>query len=394
MLREILHANGALHISDPRIHQPLSMLPNSYQDVIEKSGGITKLLNQSSDFVFKGTLIMPSEQNSIEENTEKTSGFSSSLHEEICNGGDVLPDPLSYFSYQNGARFNPEAKEFVPRSSSQVSLEQETDYANRLSSLSHHDSTNTFSLNLSPVDLRTIENSSKVDTVDALNEECNSNGTFEHINENCYSNSTNGKDELETEESKSDLLSDTQEKTHKNGELQNNFGKRDCFNKQLECLATIKTDNSLDVQRTDSLSDAELDETGKKFREKPMIETSTELVIEDKLVANGNDLIKQSNGKTIANVQDTVISSKSKGIQTQPFFNRKTKAIMTEPLQEPYKGEWQKVVAERDALQEKIKQAESKQTYHQNRLQQETEKYKKKTSEWELKLEVSLNIVD
>lgn len=416
MLREILHANGALEFSDTRIVQSLSILPENYQDIIEKSGGLKKLLNQSTEFVFKGTKIMLSDQLDSNGSTEKINGFSSTLRVEMSNGVDISSHSPPYIPYPSELKFNPDAKEFVPRTSSQPYFEpdviledefsmSEADYAKGFMSLSHQDPRNPFTLNLAPVDLRNFGNSSKADivnseleSVDMLNGECNASGNsnflkHSHSSSSSSLGSSNKKDENKTYSFNSDVDSNSQDKAFNNEGCGNGTEGQRHSNKQTEILGSIKTDNNLDLEKKGSLNGTETGECDKNCKENdlaPPLETSVECIADSKPASNGNlerDLQKQSNGKLVVNVPENVISSKSKGIQTQPLI--KSKAVMTESLPDPFKAKLQKVVGERDALQEKLKDAESKQTYHQNRLQQETEKYKKKTTEFQVKIEVS-----
>ena len=432
MLKETLLVAGALQLADPQIVQPLSMLPDNYQVIIHKAGGLRQLLAQSPEFMFKGTNIMLTEEMKLEESIAKIGKFKNLLPGEMTScdvssmaaAQDLTASP-DYFPSHRGClspQFNPNAKEFVPKSSSETSLESgngfnrsEGDSKDVLFSNIHstsQDSLNPFSLNMSPFDFRSIANGAgdiaKNDSavlvvnghwnasLDSMFLEDVGSNVNQRLSSKTFGKLTasNGKDGVNTEDSTCVRSDNEPSRTIEPEELiHGSVGKHVGSGKPTECLETSKPVEVLNSKKTDSLKgrDENAKESEQKHFELPSEISLKNGVAGDKILPSesyGNDLQKQPNGKLGAIVSESVISNKSKGTQTQPLV--KSKAIMTEPLQEPYKAEYYKVMAERDSLQEKLKDAESKQAYHQNRHQQEMEKYKKKAAEFQEKIEVSL----
>ena len=150
MLQEILRVNGPLELADPNIMQPLSMLPDNYQDIISNAGGLRPILEQSGKFLFQGNRVMLPEdkvfedlvQKSLKPHTnnpflERISGSNNgtklengihseetlwnidTLEEKNTDNEPVNDSYLSSSSSQlfnsgSSSLFNPEAKEFVP----------------------------------------------------------------------------------------------------------------------------------------------------------------------------------------------------------------------------------------------------------------------------------------
>ena len=67
MLHEILRVQGGLELADPSIMQPLSMLPDDYQDIISSAGGLKAILEHSGKFLFDGNRVMLPEDKEFED---------------------------------------------------------------------------------------------------------------------------------------------------------------------------------------------------------------------------------------------------------------------------------------------------------------------------------------
>ena len=143
MLQEILRANGPLELADPNIMQPLSMLPDNYQDIISNAGGLRPILEQSGKFVFDGNRVMlpedkdfeelvhdlkPNTNNPFLERISESNSDTRKLENAIQDAkaiwdADSVMETDEFAEDLSLASFNPEAKEFVPSSSQKFLLE-------------------------------------------------------------------------------------------------------------------------------------------------------------------------------------------------------------------------------------------------------------------------------
>ena len=123
------------------------------------------------------------------------------------------------------------------------------------------------------------------------------------------------------------------------------------------------------------------------------VNTSVETVEKEvsSLVASEDNNPSQSNQKLNAGVSTTepAIVSKTKAVQTQP--NVKSKGVGTDPIPEPFKAEYQRVAAEKDALQARLQENVDRHNALLNKNSAEVEKVKKKLADALQEKEVIIN---
>ncbi|XP_078381273.1 uncharacterized protein LOC144664036 isoform X2 [Oculina patagonica] len=366
MLHEILRANGALELADPNIMQPLSMLPDSYQDIISNAGGLRPILEQSGKFLFDGNRVMLPEDKEFEDFVktfkptqsnnpflDRTISGSKNNDEKLQNGNhdgksiwdnDNLVDEKS----ENGVAdklcvsssstpINPSAKEFVcsPQSDSLTACSSKTSLAS--------DAT------LKDVELVDDEIE---DEKDAINEQSKQ--------------TSNGK--IDVESALASALIETMKSTlEREQETYADMSPSD-FKSQ---PATLKVEFSFFNGKNFEDSSGDLSQAiSTKLSEQVEKGTVAPAVRED--IAPVQTSHKR-------NSSDPVITSKTKSVQTQP--NVKSKGVGTEPVPEPFKAEYQRAVSEKDALQARLQENTERHSALLNKNNAEVEKVKKKLAD-------------
>lgn len=365
MLHEILRANGALELADPNIMQPLSMLPDSYQDIISNAGGLRPILEQSGKFLFDGNRVMLPEDKEFEDFVktfkpkqsnnpflDRTITGSKNNGEKLQNGihdGKSIWDNDNFVAEEkekgvaddlgvssSSTPFNPSAKEFVcsPQSDSLTACSSKTSLAS--------DAT------LKDVELVDDEIE---DEKDAISEQ------FEQSKQT--SNRT-----TEVESVLESALSET-----------------------TKMLLETKQEASADIPPRDSAT-LKIEFSfinGKNFEDSSgdlsqAISTIEPVEKETVAPAVREDIAPvQTNHKRNSSSSDPVVTSKTKAVQTQP--NVKSKGVGTEPVPEPFKAEYQRAVAEKDALQARLQENTERHSALLNRNNAEVEKVKKKLAD-------------
>ncbi|XP_067046074.1 E3 ubiquitin-protein ligase TTC3-like isoform X3 [Acropora muricata] len=342
MIEEILRVHGPLELADPNIMQPLSSLPDSYQNIIESAGGLRAILEKSYKFVFYQNEVMLQEL--LLENMKKlaenpflhfpngmnNTGELSMLDEKLVrkveqwvNRDDNVEASRSQ-SKSSSTKFNPDAKEFVPAPS-------QTD-------LLRNSSPVTPVVTLQETELRN-EESRKESTItkdlEPVSSECKVKKSVENTIEN--------------------VVTDVAAKNVKGGD-------------NVDCgEGTIFKEGGLE-------KDVDLSKTACNFA--PAKETVTNV--------EGTTLpltCHKGKGSNITAIEPAVVG-KEKSVQTQQSL--KSKCVGTEPLLEPFKAEYQRVAAERDACQTSLKKTLAEVDKVKKELSevlQEKEKYYKELQE-------------
>ena len=328
MIEEILRVHGPLELADPNIMQPLSSLPDSYQNIIESAGGLRAILEKSYKFVFYQNEVMLQElllenMKKIAENPflhfpngTNNTGELSILDEKLVRkveqwvSRDDNVETSRSQSKSSTTKFNPDAKEFVPAPS-------QTD-------LLRNSSPVTPVVTLQETELRN-EESRKESTItkdlEPVSSECKVKKPVENTVEN--------------------VVTDVAAKNVEGG---NNV---DCGE------GTIFKEGALE-------KDVDLSKTACNFA--PAKETVTNV--------EGTTMpltCHKGKGSNITAIEPAVVG-KEKSVQTQQSL--KSKCVGTEPLLEPFKAEYQRVAAERDACQTSLRKTLA-----------EVEKVKKELSE-------------
>lgn len=369
MLQEILRLNGALELADPNIMQPLSMLPDNYQDIISNAGGLRPILEQSGKFLFDGNRVMLPEDKEFEDfvKTFKPKPSNNPFLERTVNGtkntdancqngtqdsksmldddsvmaekhDNGAPDDLS-FPTSSSPPLNPDVKEFL--SSSQ---------------------TDSLTISSSKTSLASADSTLKdVESVDDQIEDEKDTIVIQQTEQ-----TLNGKTEEESV-LESDRLSETTKKT---------------VETQQDDLADISSGISVSIIGKSSSID------GKNFEDSSCDLTQAILPVEP--VEKGTVApapvedttpIQTSNHKLdgTSSSSETVITSKTKAVQTQP--NVKSKGVGTDPIPEPFKAEYQRAAADKEALQARLQENTDRHNALLNKNTAECEKVKKKLAD-------------
>lgn len=387
MLQEILRVNGPLELADPNIMQPLSMLPDNYQEIISNAGGLRPILEQSEKFVFQGNKVMLPEDKDFEDlvktlkpqtdnpfleriNGTKDANLENGFH-DIKSIGDSdkigSSEELAFhssspvlFKTATSPPFNPDAKEFVP-SSSQTDLLANSSLRTSLGSDSstlkdaelvddqiEEDDTITEEPEPISVDSKVenvLESVVESDAKDTETKTKTENGTQEEINVDSSSDAGAA------------LKAESQDVDGKNVEDFDGKNVKDLDGKNVE--------------------DSERDQT----QDTPAVEPVKDTVSVSPVVNEVATLAQPSHKRTGSNnsASDQVITSKAKSVQTQP--NVKSKGVGTDPIPEPFKAEYHRAAAEKDALQARLQENTDRLNALLNKNSVEVDKVKKKLSD-------------
>ena len=360
MLQEILRVNGALELADPNIMQPLSILPDNYQDIISNAGGLRPILEQSGKFLFDGNRVMLPEDKEIEDlvktfkpkpinnpflertmmnrskNNDANSQNGSRDSKSICGDGSVVAEILENgasddFSFppSTSPPLNPDAKEFFSSSQS-----DSLTFSSSMTSLASADST------LKDVEL--VDDQIE-DEKNAITQQMERNTAEENV--------------LESE--------------HHSVET-----RRDNFVNISSGTATL-------IVKSSSINGKNFEDSSCDLSQ-AMLSVET---VEKQTVAPaaGEDTtttpLQTSNHKLDGSScsVETVITSKTKAVQTQP--NVKSKGVGTDPIPEPFKAEYHRAVTEKEALQARLQENAERHNALLNKNTAECEKVKKKLTD-------------
>ena len=309
MIEEISRVHGPLELADPNIMQPLSSLPDRYQDIISSAGGLRAILEKSYKFVFYQNEVMLQEY--LLENMKKlaensflhspngmNAGEISLIDEKLVRkveqwvNSDVNVETSSSQSKTATTKFNPDAKEFVP-APSQTDLLRNSPSVTHLVTLQETEARNEESLKKSTI----------TKEWEPVSSECKVKNPAENTIEN--------------------VVTDVAGKNVKSGD--NGDGGDEGTKFKEEVLE----------------KDVDLSKATCNFA--PAKETFT--TVEGTAMPLTSHKRKGSNITAI----ESAVVGKEKSVQTQPSL--KSKCVGTEPSLEPFKAEYQRVVAEKDACQ-------------------------------------------
>lgn len=365
MLQEILRASGPLELADPNIMQPLSMLPDSYQDIISNAGGLRPILEKSGKFVFYQSKVMLPEDKEFEDVLQNMKPQTDNPFLERINrmndakvgnsilGGNSIweveesehgsPGDLNFETSSqvknSSSKFNPNAKEFVP------SLSQ-TDLLHNISSVT---SLANDGCTLGDAELPDNEIQEGTTIIAEQREPVLNEGEVNNAVENIAENVVESvaTDEKENNGEHSDLSIDT-------------------GSEGAVVIEELLIPNGRNVKdSTIDLSVACSNFSSGKQTVSGLEETDTPVTSHKRTGSN-------------VSVSESVVSSKSKSVQTQ--FNLKSKSVMTDPVTEPFKAEYQRAVAEKDACQAKLQETEKRNALL-SKNSAEVDKVKKKLSD-------------
>lgn len=378
MLQEILRGNGPLELADPNIMQPLSMLPDNYQDIISNAGGLRPILEQSGKFLFQGNKVMLPEDKDFEDlvqtlkpqtNNPFLERISGKNNAKLDNGtfsnksiwdadtvvernengtpGDSCFHSSSsqLFKPATSLPFNPEAKEFVP------SLSQ----TNLLSNSSSKTSLGSDSSTLKDVEL----GDDQIEEEDTFVEELKPISNVSKV-------------ESVVESGASDVKT-------------NNGTREEVIVEATKDVATLKAE-LLSVNGK-NFEDSTCDLTQAIRAVEPLAKDPVSFL--PAVVNEGTTHVQPTHKRTGSNnlTSDPVVTSKAKSVQTQP--NVKSKGVGTDPIPEPFKAEYQRAVAEKDALQARLQENTDRHNALLNKNSAEVDKVKKKLSDALQEKEVS-----
>ena len=376
MLQEILRVNGPLELADPHIMQPLSMLPDNYQDIISNAGGLRPILEQSGEFLFQGNKVMLPEDKEIEDLVQTLKPQTDNPFLERINGtndaklgksildsdrNEIGTEEESNFrpffpplcNRTSSTPFNPDAKEFVP-SSSQMDLLCNSSSGTSLTS----DSSTLKEAELvddtvieereqisteSQAENVTISNESKVENKPDSKESNSKTDTVSSLSKmenEPVSNASKVKKELVLSESK---MESVENESQASDMIQNSVTQ--VIAETSTDAAAVKTESS-SVNGT-KFEDSTCDVAQTVAIVAPIKDTGYIPPFVDEETAQTQATLKRSGS-------EPVISNKAEWILTQP--NMKSKGVGTDPIPERYKAEYQRATAEKDALQNSVTQ--------------------------------------
>lgn len=370
MLQEILRVNGALELADPNIVQPLSLLPDNYQDIISNAGGLRPILEQSGKFLFDGNRVMLPEDKEIEDlvKTLKPRPSNNPFLEKTMNGSKK-PDANCH----NGS---PDAKSLCGDDSVVAEILENgasndfsfpTSISPPLNSYAKEflSSSETDSLTFSSSKTSLASADSTIKDVELVDDQIENekNASINQQTEQTSNGST-----VEESVLKSDCLSETTKKTV---ETQQD-GIADISSGTPAITLIVKTSSIIGKNFEDSSCDLSEALLAVEPVEK---QTVTPAAVED------TPAIQAVNHKLDSNISssETVITSKTKAVQTQP--NVKSKLVGTDPIPEPYKAEYQRAVADKEALQARLQEHTERHNALLNKNTAECEKVKKKLAD-------------
>ena len=378
MLQEILRVNGPLELADPNIMQPLSMLPDNYQEIISNAGGLRPILEQSEKFVFQGNKVMLPEDKDFEDLVKTLKPQTDNPFLERINGTDTKmengfhdiksfrdsekigsSEELAFqsaspdlFKPTTSPPFNPNAKEFVPSSS-------QTDLLSSNSSTTSLGSDNSTLKDAELVDDQNKGDDTIAEEPEAISVDSKVENVLENDAKDTKTKAENGTQEEIIVEASSDadsvLKADVVD--GKNGEDFDAKNVEDFDGKKVE--------------------DSERDLT----QDSPAAEPVKETILVSPVVYEVATLVQPSHKRTGSanSASDQVIISKAKSVQTQP--NVKSKGVGTDPIPEPFKAEYHRAAAEKDALQARLQENTDRLNALLNKNSAEVDKVKKKLSD-------------
>lgn len=366
MLHEILRANGALELADPNIMQPLSMLPDSYQDIISNAGGLRSILEQSGKFLFDGNRVMLPEDKEFEDfvKTFKPKQSNNPFLDRTINGSKDNDAKLENGIHDGNS---------ILDNDNLVTENSENGIANDLCS--------SFSAVPPPYSPKEFVSSPQTDSLTACSSKTSlaSDATLKDvelvddqiedeknavIEQSVQSEQTsNGKTEVENV-SESDLGETT---------------KTTVETQQEDYVADTPSGTATLEVETSSINGKNFEDSSCDFSEAiPTIEPVEKGTVVAPAVRE-DAAPEQTNHKRNSSNSDPVITSKTKSVQTQP--NVKSKGVGTEPIPEPFKAEYQRAVAEKDALQARLQENTERHSALLNKNNAEVEKVKKKLAD-------------
>lgn len=486
MLQEILRANGALELADPNIMQPLSMLPDNYQDIISNAGGLRPILEQSGNFVFDGNRVMlpedkdfeelvqdlkPNTNNPFLERISESNSDTRKLENAIQDAKaiwdadsvmetDEFAGELNFSSSSSqlshtlsSSPFNPEAKEFVP-SSSQTLLDNSSSKTSLASNGSNVKDVELVDDQIAEEGNTNIQESESVDNCTEKHRPV-SNGVED--DKTVASDVGQNKIVLNGSEEQKPVLSGAEElKTFSNGSeelkpFSNGSEELKPFSNGTEEIRPISNvteeltgvsngveeqkpvSNSITEQKPDSESTKDFELVGKRSEAGPVVDSydndvktigGIEKQNEDALTDNdeavknepvaverknsddssgsmsrvtftveqaGRNVVpeiagpklqpshKRTGSNNSSSSEQSVITSKTKSVQTQP--NVKHKGVGTDPIPEPFKAEYQRTLAEKDSLQARLQETTERHNALLSKNSAEVEKVKKKLAD-------------
>ena len=369
MLQEILRVNGALELADPNIMQPLSILPDNYQDIISNAGGLRPILEQSGKFLFDGTRVMLPEDKEIEDlvkTLKPNPGNNPFLERTMMNGSknddancqNGTPDSKSLCGdgpvvgeiLENGASddfsfplsisppLNPDAKEFLPSSQT-----DSLPFSSSKTSLASEDST------LKDVEL--VDDQIEDVKNPIINQETEQTSNVNTAEENVLESEHLSETAKMTVETQQDDVTDTSSGT----------------------VTLIVKPSVIDGKNfEDSSCDLSQVMRAVETAEK---QTVAPAAVEDTAPVQTSNQKLDSNSSSV----ETVIISKTKAVQTQP--NVKSKGVGTDPIPEPFKAEYHRAVADKEALQSRLQENAERHNALLNKNNSECEKVKKKLAD-------------
>ena len=368
MLQEILRVHGALELADPNIMQPLSILPDNYQDIISNAGGLRPILEQSGKFLFDGNRVMIPEDKDFEELVqtlkpkpsnnpflERTMMNGSKNNDANCQNGtresksvcgddsvvaEILENGASgdfFFPTAVSPPLNPDANEFLPSSQT-----DSLTFSSSKTSLASADST-----------LKDVE------LVD---------------------------DQIEDEQNP--IINQEMEQTSNESTAEENVSETEEPNETAKTTVETQQDDFADISSGTVTAPVEPSSiNGKNFENSSCDLSQAMLAVE----TVEKQTVAPTTGEDTAPVQisnkpdgssssvETVITSKTKAVQTQP--NVKSKGVGTDPIPEPFKAEYQRAVTERDSLQARLQESTERHNALINKNNSECDKVRKKLTD-------------
>jgi len=370
MLQEILRVNGALELADPNIMQPLSILPDNYQDIISNAGGLRPILEQSGKFLFDGNRVMLPEDKEIEDlvKTLKPRPSNNPFLEKTMNGSKN-PDANCH----NGS---PDTKSLCGDDSV-------------VAEILENGASNDFSF---PTSISPPLNS---DTKEFLSSSETDSLTFSSSKTSLASADSTIKDvELvddEIEDEKNASINQQTEQTSNGNTAEKSVLESDCLGETTNTTVETEQDGIAGISsgtpaitlivKASSINGKNFEDSSCDLSEALLAvepvekQTVTPAAVEDTPPVQAVDHKLDSNISST----ETVITSKTKAVQTQP--NVKSKIVGTDPIPEPYKAEYQRAVADKEALQARLQENTERHNALLNKNTAECEKVKKKLAD-------------
>ena len=367
-----MREEGALDLADPKILQPLSILADECQEIISHVGGLRPILEQSGKFVFHGNKVMlPEEKEFIKDMLQTLRPFSKGSSNETKN--PFLERTFNSLDTDTSMDLSVKLQEDVSKTG--IASESIWDLDDGTKGVDiggqHVAACSSSSSLLCKPSISPRFNPDAMEFVPFVQQQMlsntSSNTSITTVIENTCGDIESVDDQIVEQ------VSNVQQDVQNTNDLSLVLG----VPHDIEPLVTCPTCKSETSLALGSRANGKSSETLSNFHGDLTSfvvsgEKNASLEVKDDLIQAQNLQKPNSGGEQVTN-------SKTKAVQTQP--NVKTKGVGTDPIPEPFKAEYHRAVAEKDALQNKLQEATDRHASMRSKNTAECDKLKKKLTE-------------